>query len=441
MCKHIYSLIVAAAILVACGDREAERPEAVADTTTEQDVVRLTPEQLKNAGITTASPEKRPLSTEIRVNGTLEVPPANIVSVNVPMGGFVRALNLIPGTRVRKGDVLFMLEDQQYIQLQQDYLTARSRVKFLEKEFARQKQLNASKATSDKVFQQIENDFESQKILLSALEEKLKLAGLQPQSLNESNISRRISVRSPVSGYVSRVNANTGKYVTPADVVCELVDPADLHLSLTVFEKDAIKMKVGQRVRFSPVNDSAKQYDARIHLVSPGISEERSFEVHCDIDRFSSELRPGMFVTARIAFGDTDVTAVPEDAVVKWNGSTYIFTEEEKLTYRMRPVTTGISNEGYIELTSAAPPGKIVSANAYALLSMLKNAGEEEERGTAEKLNVTGRGTGQPHSWCCCPRWHAPRSHTPPEDLTSRKKLMTFRMHLWQGKVPSTIHF
>jgi cobalt-zinc-cadmium efflux system membrane fusion protein len=60
------------------------------------------------------------------VNGKIDVPPQNMVSISVPLGGYLKSTKLLEGMHISKGEVIAIMEDQQYIQLQQDYLTAKA---------------------------------------------------------------------------------------------------------------------------------------------------------------------------------------------------------------------------------------------------------------------------------------------------------------------------
>ncbi|MFN9690252.1 MAG: hypothetical protein ACK57X_15445, partial [Bacteroidota bacterium] len=82
------------------------------------------------------------------------------------------------------------MEDQQYIQLQQEYLTIKSKLNYAESEYNRQKELNQSKASSDKVFQQTEMEYKTQKISLSALAEKLRLININPKIIIKEGIPK-----------------------------------------------------------------------------------------------------------------------------------------------------------------------------------------------------------------------------------------------------------
>ncbi|MBO9682090.1 MAG: efflux RND transporter periplasmic adaptor subunit, partial [Flavisolibacter sp.] len=195
--------------------------------TPDQDVVSLSTQQIQNAGILTGQLEKREMHSILKVNGVVDVPPQNIVSVSMPLGGYLTRTDLLPGKYVRKGSILAVLEDPQYIQLQQDYLTAKSKLQYLQTDYNRQKELNATKATSDKAYQQVQSEFNSQRILVYSLAEKLRLIGIRPESLTENSISRTVYLYAPINGYVRKINVNIGKYVAPTDVLFELINPAN----------------------------------------------------------------------------------------------------------------------------------------------------------------------------------------------------------------------
>lgn len=364
-----------------CSNQQQEEKTAAKEenpkTKIEEDVVQLLPEQIKNSGVETGPFKKHEMHTILKVNGVVDVPPENMISISIPLGGYVKKMMLIPGMRVAKGSILATVEDQQYIQLQQDYLTAKSKLKFAEADYIRQKGLNATKATSDKLFQQAESDFSSQKILVRSLAEKIRLIGLNPNTLNENNISRAISIYAPISGYVTKVNVNTGKYVTSSDVLFELINPGALHVNLTVFENDASKLKEGQKIICTTNKHPEKKYLAVIHLITPNIGEDRTTSVHCDLKDYDKDLLPGTFMNATIELNNNSVTAVPESAVVKWENKEYVFSAEGGNKFRMRKVEIGVVNNGFVEIKSALDVKSIVVKNAYAILMKMKNSEEE----------------------------------------------------------------
>lgn len=361
--------------LLACKAKkpeETKQPEVVS-----ANIITLNAAQIKSAGIILKPLETKDMHKVLKVNGVVDVPPQNTVSVSMPLGGYLKSMQLLPGMQVKKGQVLAVLEDPQYIQLQQDYLVAKSKLAYLEADYARQKGLNEAQANSDKLFQQVKSDYQSQKVMVSSLAQKLQLINIRPDKLNESNISRSVNIYAPINGFVTKVNVNTGKYVSPTDVLFELIDPSDIHLSLTVFEKDVVNLLPEQKVICYPNNNPDDIHIARIHLITRSINENHSSEVHCHFTKYDKRLLPGMFMNAEIELNNAHVKAVPDDAVVKWENKNYIFIAQGAGNFEMIPVETGSNNDGYTEIKTVIPDKEIVTGNAYALLMKMKNSGEE----------------------------------------------------------------
>lgn len=377
--KKYIILLVSSALLMSCGSET--KTENTATVAPEETTVQLTDAQLKNISLTTGKLEIKSISSILKVNGTIDVPPQNLVSISVPLGGFLKSTKLLPGMHLLKGEVIAIMEDQQYIQLQQDYLTTAVNLKYTEADFNRQKDLNQSKATSDKVFQQAEADYTNQKITLKSLNEKLKLIGINPEKLNENTISRSISITSPIDGYVSKVNVNIGKYVNSTDVLFELVNPQDIHLGLTVFEKDLDKLFIGQKVFAYTNNNPGKKYPCEIILIGKDLSDERSVEVHCHFEKYDKSLIPGMFMNAEVEVEPHNAFVIPNDGLVRFEGKEYVFTQLENKKYEMQEVDTKNTENGFTQISFADSTdirSKIfVTKGAYTLLMKMKNTEEE----------------------------------------------------------------
>ena len=373
------SILSASFLLLAACSTKVEKENAVAKGEAQvTNTVTLTKAQLDLAKLSIGNLSPMQMHKTIKVNGFMDVPPQNMLSVSIPMGGYVKKANLIPGEKVNKGAVLAVLEDASYVSLQQDYLTAKSKLVFLEADYNRQKALNASKSSSDRQFQLALSEFESQKYLVKSLSEKLQLMGIVPAQLSENNISKSIAFKSPMSGYVTKVNVNAGKYVAPTDVLFEIMDPSDLHARLVVFENDATAIKKGNKVKFTENNKPGKTYDAEVHVITPNIENERTTEVHCDLISKNTGLFPGTFVNAEIELNNVEVQVIPAASIVKWQNKSYVFVETGAATYVMMPVVTGMEGKGMVEVVSGITAAqKVVVANAYTLLMKLKNSSEE----------------------------------------------------------------
>ena len=377
--SKIQFFIVFVLLLAGCSSKKqaiTESKDPVAE-----DMVFMTDAQVRNAGIETGKATAQTINTTLKVNGMVDVPPQNIVSVSFPMGGYLRSTKLLPGMHVGRGDVIAVIEDQALIQLQQDYLVAVAKLVFLQQEFERQKLLNENKVNADKVYQQARADYSSQKVIVKGYSEKLKLVGINPATLSEENVSKSVTVHSPINGFVSKVNVNIGKYVTGTDILFELINPDDMHAALTIYEKDITRVKIGQQVQVSFVDDPSSVYNCKIILVTKNVDESRSALVHCHFETQPKNLLPGMFLNATITISHANVLTLPEDAIVRFENKQYVYELAGKNEFRMIEVQTGVVENGRIEVSSgvdALGGGTFVTRNAHAILSKMKNASEEE---------------------------------------------------------------
>lgn len=376
------NIIIAFGIFLfsACDSKKTMEASTQPPTKIEGDIATLTDAQLALAKIELGKVERRGISTIIKLNGKIDVPPQNLISVSMPLGGYLKSTKLLPGMHIKKGELIAIMEDQQYIQLQQDYLTTKNKLEFAKAEYVRQKELNLSKATSDKLFQQTEMEYKSLLIMLSALSEKLKLININTQNLTENTISNHVKIYSQISGFVSKVNVNIGKYVNPTDVLFELINPSDFHLNLKVFEKDIDKLSIGQKMMAYSNNFPDKKYDCEIILISRDISSERTVDVHCHFENYDKTLLPGMYMNADVEVKSFNTSSISEEAVVNFEGSDYLFVARNKNQFQMVKVETGTKENGFIEVknTGVFSVKQIVIKGAYTLLMKLKNKPEAD---------------------------------------------------------------
>jgi len=374
----LYKMLLPLCLFAAgCGNKKAP-VETPAEVNKNNELVTLTAVQAQHIGIETGNPQLETISGKLTLQGKIDVPPQSTVSLSFPLGGYLRSTDMLPGMHVRKGQVLGVMEDMQFIQLQQDYLTAKEKLELATAEYQRQKELNESKASSDKVFQQARSEMETQKISMNALRQKLHLIGINPDKLTAANISRTVNIVSPINGFISKVNVNVGKYTSPTDMLFELVDPSDIHLNLNVFEKDLDVLSMGQAVEAYSNNDPGKKYKAAIILISKSLDENRMAEVHCHFERYDASLVPGMFMNGEVAVTNRQALTVPEDAVLRWENKYYVFVTRGNNSYEMTEIKPGITSNGrqQVEGKGIDAGTSLVTKHAYSLLMKLKNTEE-----------------------------------------------------------------
>lgn len=364
-------------LLVACGGAKQENVES--KEVLQGNEIILNADQQKTLALQLGNAQTVVMSSTLDIQGKIDLPPQNIISVNFPLGGYLRSTKLIPGMRVQKGEVIAIMEDQAIVQLQQDYLSAKAKSALASLEFERQRNLVDANAGTSKNFQQAEAELKMQQVLVKGLAEKLKLIGMEPTVLNESNITGQVQLRSTINGYVSKVNVNTGKYVQPAETMFELIDPDDIHVALTIFEKDLNNVHKGDEVKIHFLNDPSKHYTAEVILVNRGLDDNRTALAHCHFKSKPKDLLPGMFVEGQVDITNKIVSALPDEAIVRSGENQYVFVRRKENHYEMKAIVAGMSKDGNTEIISGlenVPNNSIVLNNAFKLLGILKNSAE-----------------------------------------------------------------
>lgn len=373
-----------------------KEPDSTAHADHEEDNERivLSPSQIKSIGMAYGSVSWRQLSAELQVHGLLDVPPQNLVTVSALMGGFIKSTVLLQGMRVRKGQVIATIQNPDFIQIQQDFLDNSSKLRLAEQEYIRQRELAKNDISSQKVYQQAAEAYQSLKAINGALVERLTLIGISPKQVSKGIIKSTSNILAPIDGHVTVVNINLGKFVQPQDVICEIVNTDHMHVELTVFEKDLTRIRVGQKVRFYLVNEGGQERSAKIYLINKKIGEDRTVRVHAHLDKEDPSLVPNMYLKAQIEVGVNKVVAVPDEAIVAAEGKHYLFVlkgatmkKEASLdpqAFERIQVGIGLSGNGYTEVRLPADfdisTEVVVVKGAYELLS-LANMLEGEEHG------------------------------------------------------------
>lgn len=373
-------------LFISCSDKKTATGAAEAEVLPE-DIVEMRFDQIKMAEIDTGTIELRSLSGTLKAGGKVSVAPRSFATVCAPLGGFVKTTNLLPGEIVSKGQTLALIENQQFVDIQETYLEGKSRMEYAEAEFRRHSELYKEDVYSEKNLQQVTADYKSLRAHVTALEQKLALIGIDPSDLREDNIMRSVALVSPITGYVQSVNVNIGKSISPTDILFEIVNTDNLFLELSLFEKDAGKVTAGQKISFF-INNETEEHAAIITQTGKSVDAEKAYKVYASVTKGCRNLLPGMYVNAIIVTSGSKVPSVPSDAVVSFDDKDYIFVFDrnkvekgmEFTEYRIIEVKKGLTSGGFTEITlpeSFDPAkAKVVIKGAYNLLSAKKNAGE-----------------------------------------------------------------
>ena len=347
--KYLSILIIAGTFLPLIGCFNTSSEPAEDEGVDDNAPIILTEEQKEIAGIELGGLEKRLVADIVECTGIIDVPPTNLGSVYAQIGGVINKINVVPGTRVSKGDVLATISHQEIIKLQENFLDSRSRFLYWEEEYKRKKALEESEALSRKVFLDAQAEYSTAKIRYESLREQLSLIGIYENELLNRGISSKIMIRSPLSGYVSAVYTNMGMYVGINTRLFEILDNSHVHLELNVFSNDINKIRNGQQVRFQD-SGSEEIHWAEIRLIGKKIEEEnRSVLVHAFITDTFSEVPIGASVLAQILTQPDSAYCLPEEAILIQGTESFIFIMEND-SFIKRQIVTGRTFENHTEV-------------------------------------------------------------------------------------------
>ena len=416
MKQHIIYTTFAFLFLVGCGKKDAPK-ESESEIKTEQTeehgdeapqtIASLTEEQMKAVGITLGKIEMKELTSTIKANGALRVPNNNKATITSMYGGIIKTLNVQIGDFVKKGQVIASISNPEYIQLQEQYLTVKSRITFAEQEYRRQKELFDNDAGAKKNLQSSDAELKTLRTQRSSLQRQLQIMGINPANISNGNLRSGLVITSPISGTVSSISAQIGSYVDLSSPVAEVIDNGSLHLDLQVFEKDLPKMKVGQIVHFKLTNNPETEYDAKIYSIGSSFeNDSKTISVHCSVTGNKAGLIDGMNITGIVSLDKSTTLAVPNEAIVEADSKYYVFIktdrrpeehhqeesepqdekkapekEAQTINFEKIEVVKGSSDMGYTAITTVneiSKDAEVVVKGAFFVNAKLSNSGEHE---------------------------------------------------------------
>jgi cobalt-zinc-cadmium efflux system membrane fusion protein len=323
------------------------------------------------------------------------------------IGGNVRSINVFQGDKVKKGQLLAVLEHPDYIVIQEDFAEIAGQLEFLEQEYKRQKELFENNVGSGRDYQKAKSEYLTAKAKLSGLKARLKLLNIPPEQVIKGNITGKARVLSPLDGYVNQVNVRMGAYVDAQDKLFTITDNSAVHADFQVFEKDVYHVKEGQKVHFTVANTPDREYTATVFAVGKEFDPaSRAVHIHAKIEQDTEGLIPGMYISGQLHTDTKYVKTVPNDAIVKEGTKSFVFVETEPAeehghehegeedekghdtdqghlrSFKLTEVVTGRSDEGYTEIKPVEPlpeDARIVLNAAYYLLADLKKEETEHE--------------------------------------------------------------
>ena len=291
-------------------------------------VVLLNENQREALNLKLGTFQMRNLTTVVKTNGQLEVPPSASADITAVIGGNVKEIKVFHGDRVINGQLLAILEHPDYIALQENFAEVANRLEFLEQEFERQKELFENNVGAGRDFQQAKAEYNTEKAKYEGLKSRMQLLNLSPEKVMKGEISNTININSPINGFVNEVNIKVGSYVDAKDILLEITDNTAIHADFMVYEKDVHLVKEGQKVHFTVSNRPDEELTATVFAIGKEFeANSRAVHIHADIDEKVSGLISGMYISGHLHTDEKFTRTLPNDAIVTEGTKSYIFIQ------------------------------------------------------------------------------------------------------------------
>jgi cobalt-zinc-cadmium efflux system membrane fusion protein len=375
--------IITLIIVTACGTKRenhnTEHAEEHEHEHKHSDVVYLTDEQQEVLDLQLGGISKRNITTVIKVNGQIKASPSNSADVTAIIGGNVVDIKVYQGDKVKKGQVLAVLEHPDYILLQEDFAEVTANLKFLKSEYERQKQLYDNNIGAGREYQKAKSQYLITKSKYEGLKARLQLLNISTNNVEQGKISKTIDIIAPIGGYVNDINIKLGTYVNAENVMFAITDNSKLHADFFIYEKDMYSIEKGQKVHFVVSSLPNVEFDTEVFAIGKKFKKNtRAIDVHSKIINSKFELVPGMFISGHLHIDGRYINTLPNTAIVRDGDDRYIFVEEDKdehlhknsTPFKLVRIVVGNRDDNYTEvslLDSTKINNNIVMNVAYFL--------------------------------------------------------------------------
>ena len=322
--------VAAAVMAVSCGNnnsKTAEQPQAAEVRLPNVAIMAASYKDVPQSDVYTANVEA------YAKNNIAPQSPSRIQKIYVEVGDFVRA-----GQIVAKMDEVSL--NQSKLSMANDSL-----------EYSRIKKLYEQGGVS-------KSDFD-------AMELKYNVTRSQYQNLLENTI-----LRSPVSGVITARNYDQGDMYGGSPIyVVEQITPVKLYVGIS--EMDYTRVKKNDTVTLTADALPGKTFTGRIARIYPTIdAATHTFTAEVNVANRDRLLRPGMYARVTVNFGSNHSIVVPDDCVVKQQGSGVrsVFVLQADNTVKEIVVTLGRHFGTEYEILSGVAEGDKVVVKGQASL-------------------------------------------------------------------------
>lgn len=343
--------------------------------------VELPPDTVRSLdiGVETAGPGR--LKQILELPGEVALNSDKVAHVVPRLAGVVTDVRAHLGDRVRRGDIIAVLDSRELADLRSEYLTALKRVELARTTFEREETLWKKKISPEQDYllsrqALAEAEIKAQAAIEKLLALRLSRTDIERLSTEAVHPLARYEVRAPFNGTVIEKHLAVGEAVKEDATIFVIADLSMVRVEVTIYAKDLAAIKEGHMVTVrSDVTSS--HATGRLAHVGPLVGEQtRSAKAHALIPNPDGRWRPGLFVTVHAVEKEATVPiAVTVDALQQFRDWDVVFIQVGNL-FEVRPVTIGRRDRERAEVVSGLSAGdRYVSRNSYILKAELEKAG------------------------------------------------------------------
>ena len=323
-------------------------------------------------------PEMRTRAAVLETTGKVQFNEDELVRVNAPVTGRVTEVLARPGQVVEPGHPLFVLDSPDLGQAKSDYAKAISDLARADKALQLARDLFQLKAIAEKDIREAENDHNKAVAERDRAAARLRTLGIRPDQLpeiaNRADASTTVTVRAPRSGVIVERNISPGQVVaygqsdTPVNLFV-IANLSTMWVVADVYEPDVPKVRLGETVRVTLPCCPQDRHQGKITNIGAAVDKDsRTLKVRALVPNPGGVLKGEMFVKVAIDTGSSSVLTLPQSAIQRADGTTFVLLERGKGEYERRPVKTGLDFDGLTEIVEGVTPQDRVVSTGGVLL-------------------------------------------------------------------------
>jgi membrane fusion protein, heavy metal efflux system len=342
--------------------------------------VEMSDETLKSIGVEILAAGPATIKPTLKLWGEIVFNEHTIVQVVPRLPGIVVAVHGHHGMKMKKGEVLAVIESQMLAELRSQYLVAQKRLALAQTTYEREKKLWEDKISAQQDYLAAQTQQSEAEIALDLAAVKLRSLGVRPESKPSEENLARYEIRSPVSGLITEKAVALGQTLKEDDHIYTVADVSTVWVALTVYPKDLGVMHIGKK---ATIKATALDLvgEGEVTFITPLIgAQTRTAMARVELENKHGNWRPGMFVTAELIAEDIRVpVAVSAEAIQTMGDWTVVFGRYGRY-FEARPLELGIGDGKMIEVLTGFRAGEQYAAgNSFAIKAELGKAGARHD--------------------------------------------------------------